>query len=360
MNTFTRLWRSPSRSSKSGFTLVELLVVIAIIGVLVALLLPAVQAARAAARRTQCQSNLKQVGLAVLNYESANKALPALMSWFDDGDPNTSAKRTDLGPNWVIDILPFLEQQATYDAFDFTVPITNTLNELARSNVISPLLCPEDTENNSVKFSGENSRQLSEFGDNWARGNYGANGGLYFTPSGDFNVDTWLINHWADATKRGVLAPRIRTKLSRITDGTSNTILAGEIRAGVSESDLRGTWAMSGACPSGLAAHGWFGDDNGPNNLELFGDDVIGCSDLKRSLTAETLVRDKMGCSNNGVNWQQTLRSRHVGGGHICLLDGSVQFLRDDIEISQNNECCSTWDRLNLSADGEIVEADSF
>src|SRR6188472_428920 len=104
---------------RSGFTLVELLVVIAIIGILVALLLPAIQAAREAARRAQCQANIHNAALAVLNYESARKKLPEGMT-FDKANAGAANVNliTRFGPNWIINILPYIEESATRDAFD--------------------------------------------------------------------------------------------------------------------------------------------------------------------------------------------------------------------------------------------------
>ncbi len=362
MNSTANYSRQATRPTRLGFTLVELLVVIAIIGVLVALLLPAVQAARTAARRTQCKNNLKQVGLAVLNYESDKEAMPPLMTWWDDNNPATLFPAVhELGPNWVIAVLPYMEQQAIFEAFDFTAPISDPLNESARIQEISAFLCPEDSDNNRVHFAGATGL-AGNFGDNWARGNYAGNGGLWFLPDSSSVAQIWFDHRWSDRRYRGVLAAAAKHKLSRITDGTSSTILLGEIRAGVSPIDIRGIWAMGGAGPSGLAAHGWRGDDNGPNNLEAAADDIYGCTDLMFSVGGKReLVKQKMGCSAAvETNTQQAPRSLHVGGVHVCMLDGSVQFISDDIELAQDGECCATWDRLNLSADGEIVDPDAF
>src|SRR3954463_7238058 len=130
-----------------GFTLVELLVVIAIIGVLVALLLPAAQAARESARRAQCQNNIKNVALAVLTYESSHKTMPQGMTF-------PKALEADVGhlsyftANWIIKILANLEEQPLYDSFDFkkrindnTAPLTSNRNYIARGAEISVLLC---------------------------------------------------------------------------------------------------------------------------------------------------------------------------------------------------------------------------
>ncbi len=169
----------------NGFTLVELLVVITIIGILIALLLPAVQSAREAARRLQCQNNLKQLGLACLNYESTYGVFPPASHWADL-QPNVAAQsmrmqnQNNLRENWVIMILPFMEQQGLYDAFDLSLPINHEDNERARSTQLSVMLCPSDPNNRTLYNGLPGSSQSSNHGPNWARGNYGANGALGF------------------------------------------------------------------------------------------------------------------------------------------------------------------------------------
>jgi len=121
-----------SRGRRFGFTLVELLVVITIIGILVALLLPAVQSAREAARRAQCQNNLKQLGLAVLEYESAVRIFPPSSHWAPGVAPQTR-NPSDLRENWVIMVLPYLEQRALLASFDVTKPINHADNASARA-----------------------------------------------------------------------------------------------------------------------------------------------------------------------------------------------------------------------------------
>src|SRR4051794_20732634 len=159
-----RVFRIRLKTVGRGFTLVELLVVIAIIGILVALLLPAIQAAREAARRAQCQANIHNVALAVLNYEAARKILPEGMT-FDPSNANTGgniAYMKKYGPNWIIKILPYLESQSIYDAFDpasmkapystgINQPGVGNVNIAARASVIPVLLCPSDPFN-QVRF----------------------------------------------------------------------------------------------------------------------------------------------------------------------------------------------------------------
>jgi prepilin-type N-terminal cleavage/methylation domain-containing protein len=135
--------RRPSESiAARGFTLVELLVVIAIIGILVALLLPAVQSAREAARRAQCANNMKNIGLALLNYADAKKTLPpatGLVMGF--------AEVT--GGTWVVKILPYIEEQAVYDRFDQKKPSNDPANAVAIAAPLPWLICPSDSERQS-------------------------------------------------------------------------------------------------------------------------------------------------------------------------------------------------------------------
>src|SRR3954449_12171326 len=128
------------RPPRHGFTLVELLVVIAIIGVLVALLLPAVQAARESARRMQCQNNLKQVGLALLNYESSHKFFPS--GYLSDIDANGN----DTGPGWgwAALIIPQMEESGLYTIIHQNLPIEDAANKGARMTSIANYLCPTE------------------------------------------------------------------------------------------------------------------------------------------------------------------------------------------------------------------------
>ncbi|MGD9632917.1 MAG: DUF1559 domain-containing protein [Pirellulales bacterium] len=348
-----------SHGKRLAFTLVELLVVIAIIGILVALLLPAIQAAREAARRSQCQSNLKNVAFATLNFEQAQGEFPVGMT-------NDEAKNADIsrprvfGPNWMIEILPQIEEQTTHDAFDFTLPIndTSTLdtnrNRKARGTIIPVLLCPTDG-NNRVLYQGA----TAAHGDNWARTNYAANMGRGDVYGGDYTANSAYntgpkSKPWKDDCKRGIVGINESISSRRITDGTSKTILIGEIRAGLTEKDARGVWAMGHVGPSLVAGFGAGGDDNGPNACapNTFGkaDDVY--SDICGDANA---VSECMGC-DPGYFAQATVRSSHVGGVFVAMCDGSVQFIDENIETSGptiQSPCCSPWDHLIASADGD-------
>jgi prepilin-type N-terminal cleavage/methylation domain-containing protein/prepilin-type processing-associated H-X9-DG protein len=133
--------RLPSKHVRqSGFTLIELLIVITVIGVLIALLLPAVQAARDSARRFQCSNNLKQVGLALLNYHAHRKALPPGYV----SDVSSTGVETGPGWGWMAHLLPHLEQTALANSIDYRRPIESPVNKAAREQLVSVLLCPSN------------------------------------------------------------------------------------------------------------------------------------------------------------------------------------------------------------------------
>ena len=136
--------RFPLRRMHVGFTLVELLVVITIIGILIALLMPAVQEAREAARRAQCSNNIKQLGLACLHYHNAQQIFPPAMFIPAGESPNVTNKWMQ---NWAIMILPYCEGMTLYNQFNFTVPISNALNAAPRSAQLPIMLCPSDRMN---------------------------------------------------------------------------------------------------------------------------------------------------------------------------------------------------------------------
>jgi prepilin-type N-terminal cleavage/methylation domain-containing protein len=353
---------------RKAFTLVELLVVIAIIGVLVALLLPAVQAAREAARRTGCQNNLKQLGLALHNYHDAHKIFPPSAHWRTGVDVS-QRQNPSLSENWVIMILPFVEEQNLYDRFDLTKYISDPVNAAARGTRLGFMACPSDP-NTQTPLDG--TKITPALGSNWARGCYAANATLVYmeTKGQPECVTAGGVGCGAKADSPGWMTPRVRgvmganasLPIAKIFDGTSKTVLVGEIRAGLNDVDSRGVWAMSGGCPSALWAHGFVSDANGPNANYLTADDVNSCSQIAAALGGyEALARLGMPCSYCDCgNIQQGMRSLHDGGVFVCLADGGVRFIDDFIQVGSDINSYGVWDRLNASGDAEPVDSSAY
>ncbi|MBN2477256.1 MAG: DUF1559 domain-containing protein [Pirellulales bacterium] len=382
-----------------AFTLVELLVVIAIIGVLIALLLPAIQKAREAARKASCGNNLKQLGLGLMNYHDALKRFPPSSRWRDQNGILIDAKSADpdvcddannalLWENWAIEILPYMEEQATYDMFDLSQPITADVNADARMVNVAVMICGADSYSQVPMNPQGGTGAMTNLGTTvWARGNYAANGGLAClsysnpAPSGAYWSPTGL---WYDSgntqtnsrglpTNRymGVMGANIALSIPDVKDGASSTILLAEIRAGLSEADPRGTWAMSGAGASAVWGHGSHpatASCNGPNDAGADSDQIWGCQAVESDMGAERVTALRMGCieSHAGMS-RATARSMHEGGIQALFVDGSVHFISDGINSegdatgnSSTPPRYSVWDMLNLSADSEVIPADAY
>lgn len=201
-----------------GFTLVELLVVIAIIGALVALLLPAIQAARESARKNGCKNNLRQVGIAMHNYETALKHLPPGYEYLAGAEGNHR------GYSWGTWLLPFMELASLYEQFDFNKPIFDNVNAVVRTQHIATLLCPTDdlSPTNFVEMGDEE----------YAMACYVANFGA---PDLDEDQEQKLGDTNSFGPFSGPWAPFYRnskTRLSEISDGTSQTLMLGERQNG--------------------------------------------------------------------------------------------------------------------------------
>ena len=334
------MYRTKLKSDSSAFTLVELLVVIAIIGVLVSLLLPAVQAAREAARRTQCKNNLRQLALGVLSFESAKKVLPLGATFGEGVNPATATPKS----NWVISILPYIEQSALYDSFDFSASLLQSGNDVARTTPLPTMGCPSDDR------IGEPLRMPARREVLWARGTYACNAGngptILGWDGGLYGPDSL---GWLDPFRRGMMGPDASVKLEQVVDGLTNTILLTEIRAGLTPGDYRGAWALGTTGASMVAWYGWDGDANGPNACYENADDISGCdANLLNDYQSEC-----MSCwPGDEWNDQAAPRSTHQGGVHVAFGDASVSFVEDSIETSGRfGPCCSPWDRMMLSAD---------
>ena len=321
---------------RMGFTLVEMLAVIAIIGILIALLLPAIQAAREAARRISCANNLKQLGLACHTYHDSHLVFPnALM--FDDGDGPTTSD--NLRANWAIMLLPFLENADLYNQFDRDVFISDPVNRDERGTPLAVMICPTDYAERTP-FEGSSAGE----GDNWARGNYGANmGNVQMNPSHP-------TLRWDDYRFRGVMGLNTSQRIADISDGTSRTIMISELRVGVNPADRRGTWALGTAGASVACAHGSMGDANGPNVCTPWADDIEGCPNLDQTqVNSECMPCFFLG---TGGSNQATFRSHHVDLIQVVMADGSVHPIGNFIETSATFG--SPWDMLIGSTDALV------
>lgn len=349
-----RLLSGCARSHKicSAFTLVELLVVIAIIGVLVALLLPAVQAAREASRRSSCSNNMKQLGLAAHNFaDTYASRLPPFVQIINPPTPAqtdtlSTYRNPGFGPNWVVLMLPFIEQRGLYEqnATGINAFLTSNGTDQTWRNVrnvkLKTMLCPTDL--NVVKNFTLN-------GGDWARGNYGANGGPSWL---SFAVDG---NSQAVLFGGGCFGINKSPTLQEITnsDGTANTIMLHEIRQGLTDNDRRGVWAMG---VGGSSVTGAFsqGDATVPNDSLEYSDDIENCNDVRTKLGVGNsgLGKLRMGCSNDNLpnnwpNWQAQSRSLHPGGIQACFADGGVRFITNTIAQT-------TWQAICGRNDGVV------
>jgi prepilin-type N-terminal cleavage/methylation domain-containing protein len=319
--------RRPSRSR--AFTLIELLVVIAIIAVLIALLLPAVQQAREAARRSQCKNNLKQIGLALHNYHDSVGMFPAAMYWRDPGTLLTVASYPGgtgsasffgaMGHSWLVALLPFIDQAPLYNTYNFSVSVNNALNANSVNKTLAVFLCPSDPyANSSNLFTG--------MGGAFGRNCYGASG--YGFNTGGQDRGTVNVNDL------GLMGFNGNTRISGVTDGTSNTVAVWEIRSGWNPGDPRGVWA-SGRIGGGLLVNclnpdpsfGVTGDCFGINeggNGHSNGDDIFG--------NGQTTDNPQIGMGGwNGGDGQAGPKSMHVGGVHALMTDGAVRFISQNI-----------------------------
>jgi len=307
----------PQKTRRSAFTLIELLVVIAIIAILIGLLLPAVQKVRAAAARMSCSNNLKQLGLACHSYADNFGGLPSALISPTGTFQNEPNNTTGFGPNWLIMLLPYFEQDALYNqnsasitSWSTNAPGNDNWRGM-RGNTIKALVCP--SEASSVPYSGA--------GGGWARGNYAANQG----PTGNASLDggsTSPLNSWAG---RGPfwITTRAQHKcmsIQGIPDGSSNTIMIGEVKSGAVDTDARGVWALGHIGSSSIGQYG-HGDAQLINSINSNADDVRGCTNSPPGL----------GCCGGCASNQATLRSYHTNGANTCFGDGSVRFLSDSI-----------------------------
>ena len=240
--------KAGSRHFHNAFTLVELLVVIAIIGILVALLLPAVQQAREAARRVQCINSLKQMGLGAQNYHSARNEFPA-------GSTNTGSdsQPQNVFSNWAIDLLPYTEEQGLYDQYNPALHNTHNDNRPVLKTHVGMYLCPSDLDTNNLYRPGQDGGLQGSLNDQIAPGSYkGVAGMLVFSNpiwwDRSLSIDTQLRFKWArgplHATVTGIVEAE---SIRKVRDGTTKTFLIGEYMNASDDPNAsrRAFWASS-------------------------------------------------------------------------------------------------------------------
>ncbi|MDR3108910.1 MAG: DUF1559 domain-containing protein [Planctomycetaceae bacterium] len=311
-----------------AFTLVELLVVIAIIGVLIALLLPAVQAAREAARRMQCGNHLKQYGLAMHNYMDIHQQkLPC-----GNTNPNGSFKGIGAGQQrhtWMPRIWSYIEQQALYDQYDFNKAFhvlpnsSNTESDKTPTIAKVPIYnCPSDGAPTIWNFKPycANANYVVNMGNDW----FWASVGRPYPYKNDTAAAPW---------KGAPFYLNINVDTSDITDGLSNTMFLSElIRPQEGRFDFRG-YVFNDEGPGAS-----FMTVSGPNSRTP---DMIICklsgSDTTQTYAAESLstkipCNNMSGAAHNDERWQAA-RSRHSGGVNVCMGDGAERFVSETISI---------------------------
>jgi len=348
-----------SRLASRAFTLVELLVVIAIIGILVALLLPAVQAAREAARRTQCINNLHNIGLAVQNYASSLGTLPP----GDVRDANygggTQIKTLF---SWITLIMPYIEEAAAFGSTDWSISLQDRNNngDTAHHIFLKTFACPSEA-NQPIEVGIVN----NFYG---ARGNYVANAGMGYYWAEDATTDDALAGWRAALETDPQKDPRsVRPrengehlsalglftvsdkgatgrKFSQITDGTSNTAAVCELRL-VPERDTRGVMHFG---PGSLYMHDW-PPNMGSNVRNEF--NGLPVEDWTRYCD-KTIARDISPCRQASAAWKgfwhHLARSYHTGGVNLAMADASTRFVSDDVEVA-------VWHALGTPNGDEIT-----
>jgi prepilin-type N-terminal cleavage/methylation domain-containing protein/prepilin-type processing-associated H-X9-DG protein len=326
---------------RRAFTLIELLVVIAIIAVLISLLLPAVQSAREAARRTQCTNNLKQMGVALHNYHDAVLALPpgyVAASKFVDGETDTSP-----GWSWAAMTLQQLEQGPLYASINFSLAIQAPANTTATLSTLSFFLCPSD------QFQDSTFPITDGLGNTVAT----ATPSSYAACTGNDAADVALgltINGVSTGLGNGLFYRNSAIRFASITDGLSHTVMLLERAWGDSE----GTWV--GAVPGGVILRGLLNPCPGSADATYLAPCLVlaHCHMLNTNSDADSGLDDPS--------------SFHPGGANVLFADGSVHFIKtiaNDAGVNPDGSTKYTPSSLVLQAlgtrsGGEVVSDDSY
>ena len=340
---------------RRGFTLIELLVVIAIIGVLIALLLPAVQAAREAARRSQCVNNLKQIGLALHNYESTNGALPPSGEIASNEYPAFLAQAGPQNFAMKVRILPYMEQTNAFNSVNFAVSaIWNNsnptvvdgynINFTIRNTKIASFNCPSDTNDPGTADPSLPATSYHE------------NGGL-----NRYN-NSWRSNGLAYYQGHDGGINQLRT-FAAVQDGLSNTAAFSEFVKGKGLM-LQDGLHMTYQIPNGVTTYPQGDTDADYKLAQLCQATTARQWDYKGEVwTHQDGARggpymhiqspNHKSCNAAGIDTITTASSYHPGGVNLLLLDGSVKFAKNGIAIR-------SWNALGTISGGELLPGDTF
>ncbi|WP_250847247.1 DUF1559 domain-containing protein, partial [Aquisphaera insulae] len=309
-----------SGARRHAFTLIELLVVIAIIAVLIALLLPAVQSAREAARRAQCINNLKQLGLALANYESTNGIYPWAMAM--QTAPGNSLGY-DQAYSCLGQLLPYAEQGPLFNAYNQSFAYRTNPNVTVSAAQVNLFFCPSDTEMAGNTYTEDPTSQHGipqTFAFTSYAGCYGFWAGLWYgnnatNPYNGTEAASAMSQHNGAIVTSGYAglmpgASHSLVRLASITDGTSNTIAFSEHAHGLLSKDDRSFFRW----------HWWISGDYGDSTFTTFY--PINIQKKKQSYPTIT----------GGNSFVQCASSFHPGGANFAMCDGSVKFLKDSIQ----------------------------
>ena len=330
----------PTDRRPAAFTLVELLVVIAIIGLLVGLLLPAVQSAREAARRTQCTNNLKQLGLGLYSFENSKGVFPP--AYVGDSYANGSQFGVSYGDDnrngptgfaWGTLILPHVEMQSLYAAFNLDLPCWAPANAQAAATRVPVFLCPSATGGSDgfaiEKDAGDGKHGIAMTPTTFfAHSHYVTNAGVHQpwgrTTAYSYNFDAGepvAENGNIPAMLDGPFYRNSHTRIADVSDGLSNTVFLGEHTSRLSQKTWVGVVPGAATCPR-LDLQFWPSDCNSAGCL------VGAHSGPDTHDHPQVIIHPP----NNPFGHTDEMYSEHPGGANVLFGDGSVRFIREEID----------------------------